>query len=45
MHSYVDKHEHVTGKRFGERLKTDFRAAFYKVPFLNTGRLSSQIEH
>ena len=29
MHSYVDEHEHVTGKRFGERLKTRFQSCIF----------------
>ena len=36
MHSYVDEHEHVTGKGFWERLKKDVRVAFYKVPLRST---------
>ena len=37
MHSYVDEHVHVIGKRFWERYKKkDFRVAFYKVPLRST---------
>ena len=30
MHSYVDEHEHVTGKRFVERLKTRFQSCILR---------------
>ena len=33
MHSYVDEHEHVTRKRFGERLKTRFQSYILQSSF------------